>query len=179
VQYKDLLRVAVLLVAATATGLVAIAAIRINATGDDLLAGVSLAWWLIAAGLGVWLGTADRAADALAGPLASARTSTTLPSASPARIGLARLWPILAFAVVVGAAGLLWPQVPAIAAGFALLVALAWRSREGTVTAIEDRDGICFYVEEGSAFEPVKLIRTPGLRRGRVESIHPPPPPPG
>jgi hypothetical protein len=34
------------------------------------------------------------------------------------------------------------------------------------VTAVEDRDGICFYVEHGSAFDPIKLIRTPGLRRG-------------
>ena len=65
-----------------------------------------------------------------------------------------------------GLAGLLWPQVPAIATGFALAVASAWRNREAAVTAVEERDGVCFYVEHGSAFDPIKLVRTPGLMRG-------------
>jgi len=43
------------------------------------------------------------------------------------------------------------------------------------VTAIEERDGVCFYVEKGSAFEPIKLIRTPGLMRGDAPTVHPPP----
>ena len=34
------------------------------------------------------------------------------------------------------------------------------------MTAVEERDGVVFFVENGSAFEPVKLIRSPGLRRG-------------
>jgi hypothetical protein len=51
------------------------------------------------------------------------------------------------------------------------------RSREGAVTAIEDRDGGRFYVEPGSALEPVKLVRTPGLRRERPPPGSPPPPP--
>jgi hypothetical protein len=38
------------------------------------------------------------------------------------------------------------------------------------VTAVEERDGICFYVEHGSAFDPIRLIRTPGLRRGAAGS---------
>ncbi|MCL4287877.1 MAG: hypothetical protein KJ006_09540, partial [Thermoleophilia bacterium] len=68
------------------------------------------------------------------------------------------------------AAGPLWPQVPAIATGFALGVATAWRNRESAVTAVEERDGVCFYVEHGSAFDPIRLIRTPGLRRGTTPS---------
>ena len=35
------------------------------------------------------------------------------------------------------------------------------------MSAVEERDGVVFYVENGSAFDPIKLIRTPGLRRGR------------
>jgi hypothetical protein len=42
------------------------------------------------------------------------------------------------------------------------------------VTAIEDRDGVCFFVEKGSALEPIKLIRTPGLMRGVASGALPP-----
>jgi len=165
-EFKDLLRGTVLLVAIEATGLAAISAITINATGSDSLAALALAWWLIAIGIGIWLGRPSRTADVLAGPLAAARTSAMLPSESATRIALNRLWPIALFAIVAGALGALFPQVPAIATGFALGVAAAWRSREAAVTAVEERDGVVFFVENGSAFEPVKLIRSPGLRRG-------------
>ena len=175
-QYKDLLRGTVLLVAGVATGLGVVSGIAINAEGEDLLAAIAFGWWLVAIGVGIYLGRAERAADALRGPLAAAKTATTLPAESPASIAVARLWPVLAFAVVAGGLGVIVPQVPAIATGMALLFALAWRKREAVVTAIEDRDGVCFYVEKGSAFEPVKLIRTPGLMRGGAPSVHPPPP---
>ncbi len=46
------------------------------------------------------------------------------------------------------------------------------------MTAIEERDGVRFYVEPNSALEPIKLIRTPGLGRDRMPAGHPPPPPP-
>jgi len=169
-QYKDLLRGTVLLVAIEATGLAAISAVTINGTGEDRLAALSLGWWLIAIAVGVWLGRPSRTAEVLRGPLAAAKTSTQLPAETPTRIALARLWPIALFAIVAGAAGPLWPQVPAIATGFALAVAAAWRNREAAVNAVEERDGVCFYVEHGSAFDPVKLIRTPGLRRGTTPS---------
>jgi hypothetical protein len=55
--------------------------------------------------------------------------------------------------------------VPAIGAGYALLVALAWRRQEAAVKAIEGRDGARFYVERGSPFKPTRVVRTPGLRK--------------
>ncbi len=58
---------------------------------------------------------------------------------------------------------MLFPEVAVIGAGYALLVALAWRNREAAVLAIELRDGVRFLVEGGSAFRPVKLIRSPGF----------------
>jgi hypothetical protein len=96
---------------------------------------------------------------------------------NPARAALARLWPIGAFAVIAGGLGFAFPGVSAIGAGFALAAALMWRAREGAVAAIEERDGTRFYVEPGSALQPVKLIRTAGLRRERPPPGHPPPPP--
>jgi hypothetical protein len=175
-QYKDLLRGTVLLIGVEATGLAVVAALTINAAADDVLAILTLVWWAAGFSLGIHYGGPERAADALRDPLSRARTSTTLPAEPSMRTALARLWPIALFAIVAGALGVIWPQVPAIATGWALFVALAWRKREAAVTAIEERDGVCFYVEQGSAFEPVKLIRTPGLRRDRPPSAHPPPP---
>jgi hypothetical protein len=67
--------------------------------------------------------------------------------------------------VTIAAAGLalLFPQVPAIGAGFAILAALALRGQEKAVTAIEDRDGVRFYVERTSPLKPIELVRSPGL----------------
>jgi hypothetical protein len=172
-QFKDLIRGTVLLVAVEATALGAISGVAINNEADDLLAILALAWWLIAAILGISLGTSERAAEALRDPLAAAKTATSLPSESPGSIAFARLWPLGVFALVAGGLGVLFPQVPAIGTGFALLFALAWRGREAAVTAIEERDGVVFYVEKNSAFEPVKLVRTPGLMRGDAAGLRP------
>ncbi len=57
------------------------------------------------------------------------------------------------------AAGLAWlfPQFAAVVAGGAFLVALAWRKQERAVTAIEERDGVRFYVMPGSPFGAIEL----------------------
>ena len=128
--------------------------------------------------MGVYLGRSGRAADAMARILAGARTATSLPPESPGRIAFLRLWPVGLFALVVGGLGWIYPQVAAIGAGYAILIALAWRGREAAVAAIEERDGVRFYVEPSSALEPLRLIRTPGLYRDRAPSAKPPPPPP-
>ena len=138
---------------------------------------VAGAWWLIAGILGAAFGRSPRAADAMSRTLASARTATSLPVESPGRIAFQRLWPIGLFALVSAGLAWIWPQVAAIGAGYAILVALAWRRREEAVAAIEGRDGVRFYVEPSSAFSPIRLVRTPGLTRDRAPSGHPPPPP--
>jgi hypothetical protein len=176
--FCDLLRVSVLLVAGVATALGAVTVIVANQDVNEFALGIAAGWWIAAAAIGVWLGRPARAADAIGRLLAGARTATTLPVQSPGRIALMRLWPIGAFALLVGAAGIVAPQIAAIGAGYAILIALAWRGREHAVVAIEDRDGVRFYVEPSSAFQPVQLIRTPGLYRDRAPSAKPPPPPP-
>ena len=65
--------------------------------------------------------------------------------------------------VVAGALAFLFPQVPMIATGFAIIWALAWRRQEQAVAAIEARDGVRFYVEPTSPVEPIRLLRTPGF----------------
>jgi hypothetical protein len=162
--YSDLLRVTVLLTGGEATALAAITAIAANRDSDATTLTVAAAWWLAALLVGLYLGRPSRAADALRDALARARTATSLPSETPTRIALARLWPIGVTAIAAGVLGLLFPGVAAIGAGYALLVSLAWHSREAAVLAIEQRDGVKFYVVPNSAFRPIQLVRTPGLR---------------
>jgi hypothetical protein len=176
--FSDLLRMTVLLAAGAATVLAAVTAIAVGGTGDTLTLVVALAWWTIALVGGLVLGRPGRAADAMRPILAEARTATAMPEiGNPGRAALGRLWPIGAFALVAGVLGFIFPGVSAIGTGFALAVALMWRAREGAVAAIEQRDGVRFYVEPGSALQPITLIRTPGLRRERPPPGHPPPPP--
>jgi hypothetical protein len=176
--FCDLLRVSSLLVAAVATALGAVTVLVANQDADEVALAVAGGWWLVGAGTGIWLGRPARATESVARLLAGARTATHLPSESPGRIAFMRLWPIGAFALLVGGAGWVWPQVAAIGAGYAILIALAWRGRERAVAAVEERDGVRFYVEPSSAFQPVRLVRTPGLYRDRAPTAKPPPPPP-
>ena len=55
------------------------------------------------------------------------------------------------------------PQIGGIAAGFAIIWALAWRRQEAAVAAIEERDGVRFYVDRTSPLSAIRLIRTPGF----------------
>ena len=83
---------------------------------------------------------------------------------------LNRLWPLLLSRRSAPArSAFLLPQVPAIAAGFAIIWSLAWRRQASAVTAIEERDGARFYVERTSPLQPIQLVRTPGFRSNLLE----------
>ena len=168
--YTDLLRTTVFLTGAEATALGAITALAAGRASDKTTVIVAAAWWLIALVVGMYLGRASRAAEGVRGALAEARTATSLPEDSPGRIVAGRLWPIGLTAVIAGILGAIFPGVTAIGAGYALLVALTMRTREAAVLGIEHRDGVKFYVVPNSALQPVKLVRTPGLRSDRLRA---------
>jgi hypothetical protein len=176
--FVDLLRLTVLLIAGAASILGLLTVVAANQDAAYSIVYFSGGWWVVAAVAGIVLGGPGRAAQGMSRALAGARTATSLPTESAGRIAFQRLWPIGVFAIVAGGLAWVWPQVTGVGAGFAILNALAWRGRERAVTAIEERDGVRFYVEPSSAFSPVKLVRTPGLGRDRVPPGHPPPPPP-
>lgn len=176
--FCDLMRATVLLTGALATVLGAVSVIAASAENDTTALIVAAAWWLIAAIAGVYAGRSNSAGEAMARTLAGARTMTSLPAESPARIGFSRLWPILAFGLICGGLAVLFPPVAVIGTGYAIGVALMMRRREAAVTAIEERDGVRFYVEPSGAFTPLRLIRTPGLFRDRPPAAKPPPPAP-
>lgn len=162
--FTDLLRVTVFVTGAEATVLGIITALGASREGDDTVVLVAAAWWLVSCVVGFWLGRPSRATEDMRDPLAQAKTATSLPAESPARIAIGRLWPVVLTALLAGGAGLFFPGVAVIGAGYALIVSLAWHTREAAVLAIEQRDGVKFYVVPTNALRPVKLVRTPGLR---------------
>jgi hypothetical protein len=170
VHYTDLLRITVLLTAAEATALGAVTAIAAGRGDDTTIALVAGAWWLVALGVGLQMGRPARATEGVRDALGRARTATSLPPDSPARIAAGRLWPIGVSAIAAGVLGVFFPGVAAVGAGYALLVALAMRTREAAVLGIEQRDGVRFFVVPSSALRPVELVRTPGLRSDHLQA---------
>jgi hypothetical protein len=166
--YTDLLRASVFITAAEATALGAITALAANRDGDTLVALVAAAWWLVALAIGIYLGRPHRAAEDVRDALARARTATSLPDQNPARIALTRLWPIAFTAIAAGLLGIFFPGVAAVGAGYALIVSLAWHTREAAVLGIEQRDGVKFYVVPTHPLKPIELVRTPGLRSNHL-----------
>ncbi len=132
---------------------------------ESLLVPIIAAWWVLATLYGLWLGRKHETSPPIAKLLADARTASVLPEQRPGLILLNRLWPLLISTVAAGALAFLAPQVAGIACGFAIIWALAWRHQEKAVTAIEERDGVEFFVERTSPLQPIKLVRIQGFRR--------------
>jgi hypothetical protein len=164
-RFRDFLRNAVLLYGGAATALAAITAVGAGRTDDSTLVFVALAWWLLAAASGLWVGRGATTTPGIARLLANARRATALPELEPGSILFNRLWPLALLAIAAGALGFFFPPVPAVAVGYALLVALLWRKQSYAVEAIEQRDGVEFWVDRSSAFGPPSLVRVPGLRK--------------
>jgi hypothetical protein len=163
VRFTDFLKATVLISAGAATALAAVTAVAAGSELNYALVLFAAIWWLIAGGLGLWLGRRAHTSPPIARLLANARMSPALPELQPSRILVNRLWPLLGSTVLAGGLAFLLPQVPAIATGFAIIWALAWRRQEAAVSAIEDRDAVRFYVERTSPLRPIQLLRTPGF----------------
>ncbi|MHB8657016.1 MAG: hypothetical protein ACYC91_03530 [Solirubrobacteraceae bacterium] len=168
-RFAEFLRTTVLISAAAASALAAVTLAGTNGTGDDVVALVGAGWWAIAAFIGIWLGRRAETSPPIASLLTSARTQASLPELHPGRTVLNRLWPLLTSTIGAGALAFALPQVPAMAAGFAIIWALAWRRQAAAVTAIEERDGARFYIEPTSPLRPIRLVRTPGFRSNLLE----------
>jgi hypothetical protein len=163
VRFGDFLRTSVLLfgAAATACAIVAIAGARADDNNSVLF--LAMGWWGIAAILGLWLGRRRETTEGITKLLADARTTPMLPELEPGTVLFNRLWAFFVVTVIAGALAFLFPQVPAIWTGFTLMVGLAWRKQPSAVLAIEERDGVRFYVDRTSPLAPIQLIRTTGF----------------
>jgi hypothetical protein len=169
VRFSDFLKTTVLISAAAASALAAVTLAGAIGTGDDLVVPIAAGWWVAAAITGIWLGRHADTSPPIANLLANARMQASLPEVTPGRTVLNRLWPLLLSTIGAGALAFVLPQVAAIAAGFAVIWALAWRRQASAVTAIEERDGARFYVVRTSPFKPIQLVRTPGFRSNLLE----------
>ncbi len=171
-RFVDFLRTAVLLSAGAATALAAITVLAAGESSEKSLVFVAVGWWALAAAIGLRLGRRAQTTPPIARLLAGAKASTTLPEHHPSAILLNRLWPLLLFTLLAGGLAFLAPQVPGIAAGFAIVWALAWRRQDAAVAAIEERDGAAFYVRRTSPVRPMELVRAPGFKALRPERVN-------
>ncbi|HEY1450431.1 MAG TPA: hypothetical protein VGF47_05710 [Solirubrobacteraceae bacterium] len=167
-RFVDFLRSTVLLSAGAATALALVTVLAAGASSEEVLLPIAVGWWIVAALIGLRSGRRAETNPPIARLLAGAKASSALPEHHPGAILLNRLWPLLLFTLIAGGLAFLAPQIPGIAAGFAIIWALAWRRQDAAVAAIEERDGAFFYVRRTSPVGPMALERTPGFK-----ALHP------
>ena len=164
-RFRDFLRVSVLLFGGAGTALAVVSVVGVTRADSRTLVYVAAGWWVLAAAGGLWVGRRPVATGGIARLLAAARSTNTLPELEPGAVMFNRLWPLAVLAIASGVIGFFFPQVPVIATGYCLLMALLWRKQYAAVAAIEGRDGVEFWFDKSSPFGPPKLLRLPGLRR--------------
>lgn len=162
-RFSEFLRVTVLLSGAAATLLATQTVLMLSRDVDPLVAYVAAVWWLASVFIGLWLGQRAETTPPIARLLATAKAQTMLPELRPGVTLLNRLWLLLASSVLALIVSFFLPQVAAVAAGFAMTWALAWRRQHAAVAAIEERDGVRFYVDRTSPLQSISLLRTPGF----------------
>jgi hypothetical protein len=166
-RFVDFLRATVMLSAGAATMLGVLTLAAATDTGDNQGVFYAVGWWVLATLIGSWIGRRNEVNPPIARLLADAKAATMMPEVRPGTTMANRLWPLIIVVLAAGALAFLGPQIPAIATGFTIIWALAWRRQESAVQAIEERDGVSFFVERTSPVRPIQLIRTPGFRRER------------
>lgn len=164
-RFTELLRATILLSAGAATALALVTLGAATSADDSGVVWIGVGWWLLAGGIGVFVGRHHDATPPIARLLADSRAATMMPEHRPGPTIVNRLWPLLLSTVAAGGLGVVAPQIPAIATGFAIIWALSWRRQHRAVEAIEERDGVAFFIEPTSPLRPIRLVRTPGLRR--------------
>ena len=162
--FADFVKTTVVLSAAAATTLAAITLLAARDANDARIATIAIGWWAVAAAIGLAMGRRAAASPPITRLLRGAKTVGALPPQRPLRVVISRLWPLLVSTVVAGALAFLAPQIPAVATGFAVIWALAWRQQHAAIVAIEHRDGVSFHVDQTSPWKPITLSRTPGFK---------------
>jgi hypothetical protein len=171
VRFRDLLRVSVILFGGTATALGLVSVLGAADEDTNTLVYVAAIWWCLATLAGFWLGRRLAPTPGIATLLAEARKTNTLPELEPGTVLFNRLWPLIVLGVGSAVLGFFFPQVPAIATGYCLLVALLWRHQSRAVEAIEGRDGVEFWLDRSPPLGRPKLLRLPGMRKIEPEDL--------
>jgi hypothetical protein len=141
--------------------------LRAASDGNATLVLLSAGWWVVASAVGLLLGRRAAVTPPIGRLLADARAATMMPDHRPLAALVNRLWPLMLSCAAAAIAAFFAPQVAGVAAGFAIVWALAWRRQDAAVQAIEERDGVTFFIEKTSPLRPIQLMRLPGFRRER------------
>jgi hypothetical protein len=165
VRFRDFLRVSVLIYAGAATALAVVSVVGASRADTNTLVYVAAVWWCAAVLAGLWIGRRFETTEGIARLLAEARSTNSLPELEPGAVMFNRLWSVALATVLAGIVGFFFPQVPVVATGFFILVALLWRRQSSAVAAIEGRDGVEFWFDRTSPLAAPKLLRLPGMRR--------------
>jgi hypothetical protein len=165
VRFREFLRVSVLIYGGAATVLAAVSIVGATRADTNTLVYVAAVWWCVAVLAGLWLGRRLETTEGIGRLLAEARSTNSLPELEPGAVMFNRLWPVALSTVLAGAVGFFFPQVPVVATGFFILIALLWRRQSSAVEAIEGRDGIEFWLDRSSPLGRPQLLRLPGLRK--------------
>lgn len=173
--FTDFLKATVMTSGAAATLLAAITVATAGSHDDPLLVPFAAGWWLIAAAIGAVLGRRAETSPPIARLLAAARSTKALPEVRPGRILFNRLWPLLLCTIAAAGLAFVFPQVAAIATGFTIVWALSWRRQDAAVTAIEERDGVRYYVERTSPLQTIRLVRVPSFKALSWQAAQAPP----
>ncbi len=133
-RFVDFLRAAVLLCAGSATALAALTVLSASSANDSVLVAFIVGWWLVAAGIGTWLGRRAQTNSPIARLLASAKSSTSLPEQRPGSLLLNRMWPLLVSTLLALGLGQLEAEATSLLAILPTVAAGAWRQhRYGNV----------------------------------------------
>ena len=168
-RFADLLRATVMLCGVATTAMIAVTLIAAVDDGGNNAVHIATLWWALTLLTGLWLSRHRDTNPAIGRLLADARQATELPVLRPTATLVNRLWPLLVVVFAAGAvATTIGPQVPALVAGVTMIWALGWRRQAQAVIAIEERDGVTFYVVRTSPLRAIKLERVPGFKRERM-----------
>jgi hypothetical protein len=165
VRFREFLRVSVLIYAGAATAVAVVSVVGATRADSTTLVYVAAVWWCAAVLAGLWLGRRPETTEGIGRLLAEARSTNSLPELEPGAVMFNRLWPVAVGTVLAGIVGFFFLQVPVVATGFFLLIALLMRRQSSAVAAIEGRDGVEFWFDKTSPLGAPKLLRLPGLRR--------------
>jgi hypothetical protein len=160
VRFVDFIKGAVLLSAGAATALAAVTILGAAAHSTPLPALVSIGWWIVTGAIGLRIGRRGTVSPAIGRLLAAARPVSAIPEQQPGRILMNRLWALLLYTLASAGLGVIAPQIPGIACGLPLVLALSLSRQDRAVAAIEDRDGARFFVAHTSPLKPMALERT-------------------
>ncbi len=168
----DFLKAAVLLCAGAATALAAVTIAQAGIDDEPIPALVSIGWWVATGLIGLRVGRRNTVSPAIGRLLANARPVSALPQQRPGLILINRMWALLIYVLVSAGLGVLAPQIPGIATGLPLVLALSLMRQDQAVAAIEERDGVRFFVKRTSPLKAIALERTPGFMALRPQQLN-------